>query len=274
MNKPTGFDERKARAEQSLTELLASSERPVVLSSFGKDSLCLLALIESLRVRVEVAYFELGAVKKAHRFAQRHISGMDFATTLLRPHKTLIVAGAAGADVAYEFFLVSGDAFQIVGATFDPSPSARLTCGLTVGLVKEGRHDPYGWDAIISGRRSSDVDPTVGSLKFDSEVAVLENGTRIAMPLLDWADEDVAYFLSRHPSWSPDSKRYFSENGRYRSWQDETVNPDWAPICVRCHSAHSGDVIICPLMLRAAPRANRLERVELASGQVSPTVMF
>ena len=113
MIKPDGFDKRKAHAESLLVEWLRKSKRAVVLSSFGKDSLCVLALLDGLKQQTEVAYFELGALPHAHRFARHFIANSNLPLTLLRPHKTLIVAGGGGADVAYEFRLESGDAFQI-----------------------------------------------------------------------------------------------------------------------------------------------------------------
>src|SRR4051812_39417230 len=105
MTKPIGFNERRAAAELALTRCLEASARPVILSSFGKDSLCLLALADTMKVRFEIAYFELGVVPTAHSFAKGLIKRSTAPVTLLHPHNTLIVAGHAGADIAYEFQL-------------------------------------------------------------------------------------------------------------------------------------------------------------------------
>lgn len=275
MIKPNGFDGRKAGAEFALKEELAASKRPVVLSSFGKDSLCLLALLDEMEAPVEVAHFELGVMPKAHRFARLMIARSVRPVTLLRPHKTLIVAGAAGADVAYEFKLSCGDTFQIVGATFDQSASPQVACGLSADLVKEGRHDPYGWDLIISGRRSCEFDPTVGSLAIAEKTAALPGGARILMPLVEWSDEDVAYFLATRPRWTADADRYFVTSGTLQNRTDKTYNPDWAPICVRCLSAREGEAISCPRALAAASADHRVGRViDFLEGTVPATVMF
>jgi hypothetical protein len=275
MIKPAEFDERRAAAELMLVESLAESQRPVVLCSFGKDSLCLLALLDSMSVQVEIAYFELGAVPKSHSFARSLIRKSVAPVTLLHPHKTLTVAGNSGADIAYEFQLRDGDVFQIVGATFNREPSPDVPCGLAAPLVRTGQHHPYEWDLLVSGRRRCDVDPTVGSLAIKSPTAQLGGGARVLMPILDWSDEDVAYYLAAHPQWAPDSERYTLHDGRLHARSDKTSNPDWAPHCVRCLSASPGETISCPLGLAHASNQFRLgRRLEFEPGDVPPAVMF
>src|ERR1051325_7855517 len=101
MQEPHEFRTRKDLACDILRSTLASAKRPAALVSFGKDSLCLVSLLHEIGAQVEVAYFELGLIVDAHRFARRLVSKIPFPVTLLKPHATFVAAGASGADIAY-----------------------------------------------------------------------------------------------------------------------------------------------------------------------------
>jgi hypothetical protein len=236
--------------------------------------MCLLALLDEVDVEAEVAYFELGFVAPPHRFARRVIAATSRRVTLLRPHSTFVAAGNASADIAYRFNLSSGDSFEIVGATFEDQ-AERVSCGLDAELVREGAHDPYGWDLIISGRRGCDIDPTVGSLAINDDLVTLEHGAQVVMPIRGWSDEDVAYYLSIRPEWGADRNRYVLNDNKLISRLDPSRNPDWLPICVRCLTSTESEAPACPMKLNRCSNIHRIEdRRQYASGAVPATTMF
>lgn len=275
LREPTGFDARISQSLATMERALARARKPVILSSFGKDSLCLLALSKELRIEVTVAYFELGAVRRSHQFAQRFITEQQLPVTLLRPHNTLIATGVGGADLAYRFDLANGDSFTIVGATFDDRPHSNLFCGLDANLIRTGRHDPYDWDLIITGRRRADIDPTLGSLEIASDNERLECGTELLMPIVELSDEDVAYFLRMRGCYAPDWDRYEPAGNIIRSRTNSTANPDHAQICIRCLASVKGVAPSCPLSLPKADARHALPiRQDFRSGRVPATVML
>ena len=273
--KPIGFEARKAEALDRIKGAVGSARRPVVLSSFGKDSLCLLSLLEYLSVEVDIGYFELGAVKSAHSFARNMIARQKLNVTLLRPHRTFIAKGIGGADLAYSFDLTSRDAFQIVGATFDDTYHTDLACGLQSSLLRSGMHGPYDWDLILTGRRRVDMDPTLGSLDIATDVARLEHGTQILMPLHQWTDEDVAFYLKDQGRYAPDWDRYEVTDGVLQNRADKSANPDHAPICIRCLTRDELGASNCPLSLSCAEEPRALVRREhFRTGNIPATVML
>lgn len=273
--KPPGFDGRKAEAMARLGEAVGSARKPALLSSFGKDSLCLLSLIDELKVEASIAYFELGAIATAHRFARRVIAEHDLQVTLLRPHRTFVAKGVGGADLAYHFDLLSGDSFQIVGAKFDDSLRPELACGLQVDLLEDGQHAPYDWDLVIAGRRQVDIDSTLGSLRIASAKTRLEHGTELLMALHEWTDEDVAYFLTTHCDYPPDWERYELIGGCLRNRVEKGANPDHAQICIRCFAAETSTPPDCPLLLSHVDSRHALsERKYYMPGNVPAAVML
>lgn len=275
MIKPKGFDARLRHSLAIIVDAVEECCRPVILSSFGKDSLCLLGLIECLGAKVEIAYFELGAIASPHRFARRFIAEHNLHVTLLNPHRTLLIAGLGGADLAYNFDLESGDFFQIVGATFDDNLCPELSCGLEKQLIKEGRHGRYNWDLVITGRRRVEFDKTLGSLALSNSAETLQYGTKLLMPLIDWADEDVAYFLMSGRRFAPDWDRYELASGTFQNRPNMAANPDHMPICIRCLAGETTEPLGCPLSSRRASTSYAIrDREYFMSGNVPPTVML
>lgn len=275
MQEPPGFGSRMEGALALLRACNHPRLKPVIFSSFGKDSLCLLSLMREAGLDLDVAYFELGAIPAAHRFARGLISLGALRVTVLKAHSTLLVVGEHGFDAAYCFRLSSGDSVEIVGATFDDSASSELRCGLRTGVKKASAHPPYDWNLIVTGRRRADWDPTLGSLATEHSAVTLAHGTEILMPILDWSDEDVAFYLIERGDYRPDPERYEISNGTLRNRTGTEANPDHVPICIRCLAAQSGQVPHCPLALPEVADRHRLtDASRFVSGEVPATVML
>jgi len=274
MKAPARFDSRLQYSLQMLGDSIARARSPVALSSFGKDSLCLLAALDEAGAKIEIAYFELGAISSVHRFAWDFIVANRLSVRWIEPHSTLLLEGQYGADIAYEFRLGSGDSIQIAGATFDDTDSVDLRCGLDLRLSKGGLHPPYEWDLILSGRRNVDKDPTLGPLGAQPVSVTLEHGTTVLMPLAEWSDEDVAYYLGAKDRFRPDMERYEFRAGSLRSRRTSANNPDHLPICIRCIAAAAA-VPVCPLSSSRVSNAHALrERIVIPCGAIPATVML
>jgi hypothetical protein len=66
------------------------------------------------------------------------------------------------------------------------------------------------------------------------------------MPLLDWSDYDVGYYLNGHAKYQPDMERYEFIEWAFRS-ANKLANPDYLSMCIRCLSAREGSKVNCPL---------------------------
>jgi hypothetical protein len=275
MERPPGYRSCVTRALARFQACSDRGRKPVIFSSFGKDSLCLISLARDLGLDIPVAYFELGAIPAAHRFAKALLCSDEPQVTVIQPHATLLVAGQHGTDAAYRFHLSCGDAVEIVGATFDDTAGSELRCALQSGVTKRGAHPPYDWSLIITGRRNVDYDPTLGSLALDHPRVSLPNGAEILMPILDWTDQDVAFYLFEHGHFRPDPDRYEISNGTLQNRVGTLSNPDHAPVCIRCLTAQDGRPPQCPLALPEASGSYRVsETRHFKSGEVPATIML
>src|SRR5450631_2123442 len=83
-----------SRASNIIKAFYQSAQRPVILSSFGKESLAMIGLAQEVGLEVDVAYFELGISPEKHAFAKGAISKLGLRVEYLKPHRTLAMRGA------------------------------------------------------------------------------------------------------------------------------------------------------------------------------------
>jgi hypothetical protein len=266
------FQSKRARALDLIESMMGYGIRPAILSSFGKESLVLAALAREIWLTPEFAYFELGLVPEKHAFARHTIDRLGLNVTYLIPHYTFLIRGLTDTSLAYTFKLTSGTEFY-VAVTFEEGSEENLICGLDSSICRMGNHPPYPWDILISGRRDSDVDISLGSLRWPDTVQSLNDDTAIVMPILNWSDRDVYHYL-RWQQMEPDLIRYEQVGHSFRSRPDMRSNPDHAPYCIRCFAAPRGAEVSCP-KLKCTIRSFRgiAEHPLIVPNNVSPAVM-
>ena len=248
----------------------------VALSSFGKDSLAILALLKRIGANVDIAWFDLhiDELKSSYALDWMRKSGTyvhrlePIATRVLKDH---------GEVLAYEFRLSSGDVFTISGPNLPDSISANTRCAVNMGIAREKARVnlPERWKTLIVGRKSCDVDPTVGSLCWPRKEFVLKGGAKILMPLLEWTESQLTTFLMAE-NCVPDLRRYVVANGQFVERDDKSFNPDYVDCCCRCLTATTGKAIVCELTNAKVASIARLLRVDHDStdGKVLPSVLF
>lgn len=268
------FSVKESVALDRMATAIDRSRKPVIMCSFGKESMVLLDLFRRVSRSCTIAYFELGVIERKHRFAKEQIRRFWPGTKHILPHRSVVIKGINNSSLAYEFDLSSGSVLSIFGATFDDTLSSRLICGRELqNIQKSGGHPPYDWDCVISGRRCDDVDATVGALSWHSAADVTEAGTRLVMPLLEWSDADLALYVSQR-NILIDEKRYVVRSNQISPRSDRQNDPDYLPACIRCLHGISGDQVRCA-------KANTMltigipmfEQKHYAVGAVPPVVM-
>lgn len=268
------IERQKFQALRITREVLATACHPVIFSSFGKESLALLALLKEFDIPCEAAYFELGVRPEKHEFARWAIAEMGSSITFLNPRGTVLVSGGTNCSLGYQISLDSGDEITIVGATFEDCGSQELSCAIQHGLIKTNSVQSYPWDVIISGRRRSDYDITVGGLDWDQPIFELKNHTRIVMPLLNWSDEDLYTYLAQRRV-PLDQRRYRAVDTAIREHRNKSYSPDHLHCCCRCAAVPRGSKVLCPLSGASVTSFSGVSSLEYRmDGNVSPAVMF
>lgn len=216
-------------ARTNITRMLEDSECPAVLSSFGKDSMLLLHLVQEVRSDTSVLWFRTGLDE---RFARQQIARlMDIGVT---------VFSYAPADI---YLLARGLEHTLVTEYAFGTDMLPLLTDLTEGgeclLTKFPERLPelfQPWDVLLTGYKDSDTHWTVGHTKLFEEGVTLGRA-KVYAPIRHMSDDQVRAAI-------------VELNIPYQRVHDEL------PVCTRCMERGDTDTVWCPDEGRLIPRVS------------------
>jgi hypothetical protein len=243
------LDEKIADALDIIESACSSFERPVVMSSFGKDSMVMLDLIKRSGRKLPLIFHrETAALPRKFSFANEVIEREGYTVYDYMPSRTAVVK--AGDDVDIVSF------YQIGPHQQDP-PHMWMPAGIE--KMEEGKphlcalHDfyqrptgtcQYWWDVTLVGHKDSDENKWLGKVPLNHDIAEIEGGTYLAFPIRAFTDADVWEYIERfHVP--------FNEK-RYRDHDLEFDN-DHYPACTRCLDRDEPATVHCPKLNRMVP---------------------
>lgn len=242
---------------QLIGEQLKHARRPIVLSSFGKDSLVLLDLIYQLE-RVPVLSFLQAPdlFPEKYAFAQRVIEENALQCSTLPPQ------WATHVQVGDHFDLYScfgskdtGPLLMSTGCRPRQPGEETFLCALEEVSQPQKTDVAYPWDLTFIGAKSSD-EVTLAARSAMTTPLVQSGSTWLCFPLWQWTDEDIWTYI-RAEGLEYDRERYDDRR--------ERTNPDHFPTCWNClDTKKAGKPVYCPAMQqlipnRAQPKAWHLE---------------
>lgn len=236
------------RAVDCIATQALQAERPIVLSSFGKDSMVLLDLCRQV-TRMPVLFF----VQEAQTFPEKYahawsvIQAWDLECYSLPPQWTIGLQHGATFDVYQGYGSPqTGTIVLSLGARPRRLGEDRFLCAAELIRRPVEAVTDYPWDVTFLGHKACDAVPMADQIETDHQTPITQMGrTRMVLPLWDWTDADVwAYIRARNLPY--DRQRYEA--------QDETVNPDRFPTCAACLDPQTiGRQVYCPLAGKEIP---------------------
>ncbi len=239
---------------------LCQAVRPIVLCSFGKDSIVLLHLCLRIR-KLPVMCFRLS------RFHEKHDHGHEVMKTL-----DLEVFEGLPSNVV-EFY--HGDFFEFMhiyrtgydqitgqpgcivlstGTRPRTEQDERYFCGWDDLMMRPKGLMEWPWDVTFHGQKSTD-DVEIGQMGKITKTSMACGNTRLVWPLHDWTDADVWEYIEKHDV-PYDRHRYVDK--------DTTSSPDSYPTCATCLDPRTqGEEVWCPKVGHVIPsRARSQEDME------------
>lgn len=243
------FDEKEAQALDLIKQQLARAQRPVVLCSFGKDSIVLLHLCLRFR-KVPVLFFRFPKFHEKHVHALTVMQAWDLEVYDLWPMRTMDYQHGEFFEVLHGYHTGAGGTlwlFSGIRKRRDEEP--RYLCGMEDLLCRPVARDyQYPWDATFHGHKGTD-DPELGAVGSIVRPVSQLGDTQLVVPFVEWTDDDIWTYIHKYDL--PYDHRRYDE-------RDETVSPDKYPTCYRClDSQLAGQVVTCPKYGQPIPNVAR-----------------
>lgn len=239
--------------------------RPVVMCSFGKDSLVLLHLaMEWGSPRWPVLFHREPAGRpEKYRFAQEVIEQWSLTVYDYPPAGLSMTKGNGQIEVVNHY--LQGEARCDLPTGIDPESEARIArgerflCGRDDLLRKPTGRMDFPWDAVLVGHRGDDKCPVHGDLTLHAQVKQMPGGGDWIFPLHDWTEADVWDYIQAEDV--PYQRTRYEQR---REVENKALNPDYHCACTRCLDPDRGEVVECPKTgARITNIANQLRWVSL-----------
>lgn len=220
-----------------LTPELMQAKNPVVLCSFGKDSIVLLHLCLRIR-KVQVLFFRFAQFHEKHQHAYQVMRDWDLDVFDMWPETTTYYQSGSFFEVLHGFPTGNGGYIHLFsGIRARREGETRYLCTVDDLLNRPMALSSYPWDVTIHGHKGTD-DPELGERGTIVAPVSQLGGTRFVVPFIDWTDEDIWAYI-KHYNLPYDKQRYDA--------RDETTSPDKYPTCYRCLDGdYRGALVPCP----------------------------
>lgn len=230
--------DKEARALTIIREQLRTAVNPIILCSFGKDSIVLLHLCLRLR-KVPVLFFRFAKFHEKHAHAATVMQAWDLEVYDLWPKTVTDYQRGDFFEVLHGYATGDNGTIQLfsgIRERRDGETRFLCACDDLMGRPKTQSHD-YPWDVTFHGHKGTD-DPELGASGAIVNPVSQLGGTKLVVPFTDWTDEDIWAYIRKY------DLPY--DHARYDERQEAT-SPDKYPTCFRCLDTRLiGESVDCP----------------------------
>lgn len=225
---------------------LEKFSKPVVMSSFGKDSMAMMFIIfKLLQLKLPVIYHRDPWDEHKHEWADRMIHDWKLEVYDYPPAMCRVKVKGDLIELcpAYQIGTGENGFLDLPKAILEPEHDREnWHCGREIMERPKGTFD-YPWNLTLIGHKSSDVDRFYGPVKLKTNLVSQPGLPTAGFPLKDWTDDDVWSFIENFDV-------PFQEN-RYadrKEISDKTNNNDYLVACTNCIDPRKSGKVFCPLV--------------------------
>lgn len=245
------FADKETDALQVIGTQMVRAKRPIVLCSFGKDSIVLLHLCLRFR-KVPVIFFRFAKFHEKHAHAMKVMQEWDLEVYDMWPEMVTEYQHGDFFEVLHGYHVSEGAAIHLFsGIRKRRDDEARYLCAVDDLLARPRsfRHS-FPWDVVFHGHKGTD-DPEIGASGSIIEPVSQFGHSQVVTPFTDWTDEDIWAYIQKY-DLPYDRQRYDA--------RDEATSPDKYPTCYRClDSQMVGQTVDCPKYERSILSIARTE---------------
>jgi len=228
-------------ALQIIRKALSESNKPAVMSSFGKDSMVVLDLIKKFGKKLPVIFLKEAHHPLKYEFSNQVIAKEGYSVYDYPPLYTAVMKKEGVIEILN--LHNAGDAFIYLPTGIKPPVDNDYLCGLVDLYLKPKSKFEFPWDLVFNGQKSTDTDPMLGKLELKSSHTTVRT-VKVAFPIADFSDADVWEYTERFNL--PINEKRYNRRDNWREFEDVTYNPDYFRACTSCIDQDEENRVYCP----------------------------
>lgn len=234
----------KLREAYGLIErVLDRAGQPCVMCSFGKDSIAVLHMVRKF-ADLPVVFHREPFQHHKYDYANRIIRDWDLHVVDYPPLGTTVSESDTELEIVNQYQAGNKYVYLPTGLR-PPVPGQKVICALDKIYHKPTGTFNYPFDIAFHGHKSVDVDPILGGVPLNSDVAMNLGSISAAFPLRHFTNADVWRYIEENAIPVHES-RYEKTADGWREREDKTDNPDYINACYACMSNKTGSSVPCP----------------------------
>jgi 3'-phosphoadenosine 5'-phosphosulfate sulfotransferase (PAPS reductase)/FAD synthetase len=231
----------------AIRTVMSQFRAPAIMSSFGKDSMTLLALCREAGFKFPVVYHREPWFPRKSVFADRITAEWNLVVHDWPPSVMGIKSKPDRTEFVSRYQIARQGAMDIP-RNIEPPDEDNFVCGLYDIIRRPLGSFVHPWDVLLIGHKSCDSDQYFGDIPLHIDLKLGKEGEpALFFPLREWTHNNVWDYL-RDNDIPVQRDRYDVENRR--EWDDKTSNNDYWQACSLCIDPNSPAVVFCPKFQR------------------------
>jgi phosphoadenosine phosphosulfate reductase len=239
----------KLSMSKEIIELgLKSSSNPVLLCSFGKDSIVVLDIIRKLGHNIPVIFFREPFYQEKFVYAQKVMADMNLDVYDYPPSVIDYIQLEGYFEVFNYYSMGVNSHLLLYGGTCGYDKDKPYLCAINNWLNRPTIDGfKFNWDCVFFGQKEADPTYITNKVKL-KEIYPMNNHCIGVLPIKNWTDEDIWEYIKEN-NVPYDKDRYDNKN--------DIINPDKFPTCFDCLDYRNGKEILCPKINKLIPNISK-----------------
>lgn len=225
--------EDKVKKSLEFIKESADGKYPILLCSFGKDSMVLLHLIRQI-MDIPVIFYKVHNQQERYEFAQQIIRDWHLTVYDYPPLLNDIIYKDEKMNGVGTYWLGGEVINKVLWLT---KPNGRFSCAIE-DILTRPTCDGYKfkWDCVFSAHKKIDVDLLLGKLELKGNKKGI-----VHYPLLDWDNKDIWEYIRVNDI--PYNAMKYDANGNVLT--DTTYNENYHAACIKCLDPNEAENVYC-----------------------------
>ena len=223
---------------------LSVAKRPIIMCSFGKDSLVMLDLVRKIDKLVPVLFFREPFEQKKYTFANKLINDLDLWVYDFHPFSTETMFNDGHLDIVGLYNIGNCDYLYKPIGLKPITNGNRFICAVDDIYGRPRCQFDYKWDVTFNGTKRTDVDPLHGEVNFSKGSYRRLGNSILVYPVANWTDKDIWEYIVKY-NVPYDDKRY-NKDDNFKEHKGYDFNTDYFESCYSCLDPEKDKTVYCP----------------------------